>query len=61
MTLENLAGKKLLHREPADERECSGLIKAASERLADAKNPKLAYASCFDFPSTLFALCLVAC
>lgn len=48
MTLENLAGRKLLHREPADERECVGLIKAAGERLADASKSDLAYSSRFD-------------
>jgi len=38
----------LLHREPADERECAGLVKAARERLADAAKSYLAYSSRFD-------------
>lgn len=48
MTLENLVRIKELHSEPADLREFEGLVKAATDRLNDAENTSLSYASRFD-------------
>lgn len=48
MTLENLLRIRQLHSELADKREFDGLVKAAMERLNDAENSTLAYASRFD-------------
>jgi hypothetical protein len=48
MSLENLVRIKKLNNEPPDKRDIEGLIKAATERLNDAENEALAYASRFD-------------
>jgi len=48
MTLENLARIRELHNEPPDKREFEGLVKAAVDRLNDAENRGLSYASRFD-------------
>jgi hypothetical protein len=48
MSLEKLVRIKKLNNEPPDKREFEGLIKAATERLNDAENEALAYASRFD-------------
>lgn len=43
MTLENLLKIRQLQQETPDKREFDGLLKAAIERLADAKNQSLSY------------------
>ncbi|MEW8508259.1 MAG: hypothetical protein AB2598_16310 [Candidatus Thiodiazotropha sp.] len=48
MTLENLYKTKALHKEPPAKREFNGLVKAAIDRLNDAENTELSYASRFD-------------
>ena len=48
MTLENLVRIRQLNIEPPDKREIRGLISAAVDRLNDAENEALAYASRFD-------------
>lgn len=48
MTLENLVRINQLNNEPADKREFEGLVKSAIDRLNDAENGALAYASRFD-------------
>ncbi len=48
MTLENLARIRELHSEPPDRREFEGLVSAAADRLTDAENQGLSYASRFD-------------
>lgn len=48
MTLENLVKIRELHEEAADKREFEGLLNAASDRLNDAENDGLSYASRFD-------------
>ena len=48
MTLENLLRIKQLHSELADKREFDGLVNAAVDRLNDAENSTLSYASRFD-------------
>ena len=48
MTLENLVRIRQLNIEPPDKREIGGLISAAVDRLNDAENEALAYASRFD-------------
>lgn len=48
MTLENLVKIHQLNKEAPDQREFDGLVKAAVERLNDAENMSLAYASRFD-------------
>ncbi|MCU7829108.1 MAG: hypothetical protein KZQ85_08585 [Candidatus Thiodiazotropha sp. (ex Myrtea sp. 'scaly one' KF741663)] len=48
MTLENLVRIKELRSEPPDRREFEGLVKAAADRLTDAGNRGLSYASRFD-------------
>lgn len=48
MTLENLVRIRQLNSEPPDQREIEGLVKAAIDRLNDAENEALAYASRFD-------------
>ncbi len=48
MTLENLVRIRQLNLEPPDKREYEGLIKAAIDRLNDAENEALTYASRFD-------------
>ena len=48
MTLENLVRIHELNKEATDKREFTGLLNAASDRLNDAKNNSLSYASRFD-------------
>jgi hypothetical protein len=48
MTLENLLRVRQLHSETADKREFDGLVKVALDRLNDAENSSLSYASRFD-------------
>ncbi|MCU7928884.1 MAG: hypothetical protein KZQ97_20965 [Candidatus Thiodiazotropha sp. (ex Dulcina madagascariensis)] len=48
MTLENLVRINELHNEPPDKREFEGLLIAAGDRLNDAENKGLSYASRFD-------------
>ncbi|MEW8268533.1 MAG: hypothetical protein AB2588_07980 [Candidatus Thiodiazotropha sp.] len=48
MTLENLYKTKALHKEPADKLEFNGLVQSAVDRLTDAENTDLSYASRFD-------------
>ena len=48
MTLENLLRIHQLNKEAPDQHEFYGLVKAAVERLNDAENMSLAYASRFD-------------
>ena len=48
MTLENLERIKQLHREAPDRREFEGLVKSAIDRLKDAGNENLSFASRFD-------------
>lgn len=48
MTLENLVRIHELNKETADKREFMGLVNAASDRLNDAENNSLSYASRFD-------------
>jgi len=48
MTLDNLLKISQLKLEAPDERELQGLIKAANDRLNDAENMTLSYASRFD-------------
>ncbi len=48
MTLENLVRIHELNKEPADKREFAGLVKVAVDRLKDAENDSLTYASRFD-------------
>ncbi len=48
MTLENLVRIKQLRIEPPDKYEFESLVRAAIDRLNDAENEALAYASRFD-------------
>ena len=48
MTLENLVRLRELHSEPPDKREFLGLVKASIDRLRDAENKVLSYASRYD-------------
>jgi hypothetical protein len=48
MILENLVRIHQLNKEAADKREFDGLVNAASDRLNDAENSSLSYASRFD-------------
>jgi hypothetical protein len=48
MTLDNLLKIKQLKQEAPDEREIQGLVNAAKDRLNDADNVSLSYASRFD-------------
>jgi hypothetical protein len=48
MTLENLVRIHQLNKEAADKREIDGLVNASSDRLNDAENNSLSYASRFD-------------
>ena len=48
MTLENLVRIRQLNSEPPDKREIERLVRAAIDRLNDAENEALAYASRFD-------------
>jgi hypothetical protein len=46
--LENLVRSGGLKLEPPDRKECVGLVRSAADRLHDAHNPTLSYASRFD-------------
>ena len=48
MTLENLLKIQQLHQEASNQREFSGLLKAALDRLKDSENTELSYSSRFD-------------
>ncbi len=48
MTLENLVRIRELQSESPDKREFEGLVKASVDRLNDAENADLSYASRFD-------------
>lgn len=46
--LENLQRSSGLKAEPPDRKECDGLMRSARDRLRDAGNPLLSFASRFD-------------
>lgn len=46
--LENLLRSGGLKAEPPDRKECEGLLRSAIDRLQDAHNPALSFASRFD-------------
>jgi hypothetical protein len=46
--LENLVHSGGLKAEPPDRKECEGLLRSAIDRLKDAHNPALSFASRFD-------------
>ncbi len=46
--LENLTRSGGLKAEPPDRKECEGLLRSAIDRLKDAHNPALSFASRFD-------------
>lgn len=46
--LENLVRSGGLKAEPPDRKECEGLLRSATDRLKDAHNPALSFASRFD-------------
>jgi hypothetical protein len=46
--LDNLVRSGGLKAEPPDRKECIGLVRSAADRLRDAQNPTLSYASRFD-------------
>jgi len=46
--LENLVRSGGLKAEPPDRKECEGLLHSAIDRLKDAHNPALSFASRFD-------------
>lgn len=46
--LENLQRSGGLKAEPPDRKECDGLMRSARDRLRDAGNPLLSFASRFD-------------
>ncbi len=48
MTLENLFKIGNLHWEPPDSKEFKGLVLSAQDRLEDAQNSSLSFASRFD-------------
>lgn len=59
--LENLVASGQLHPEPADRRECEGLVASGRARLADAENPDISVESRFDLAyNAAHALCLAA-
>lgn len=59
--LENLVRSGGLKAEPPDARECRGLLQSATDRLRDAHNPQLAFASRFDLSyNAAHALALTA-
>lgn len=47
-SLENLQRSGGLKAEPPDRKECDGLMRSARDRLKDAGNPQLSFASRFD-------------
>lgn len=60
-SLENLVRTGGLKREPTDKNECIGLIRSALDRLKDAHNAALSYASRFDLAyNSAHALALAA-
>ncbi|WP_341960064.1 hypothetical protein [Pseudomonas sp. RC10] len=60
-SLENLVRTGGLKPEPADRAECIGLIRSALDRLQDAHNSTLSYASRFDLAyNSAHALALAA-
>ncbi len=59
--LENLVRSGGLKAEPPDRKECDGLLRSAIDRLTDAHNPALSFASRFDLAySAADALALTA-
>ena len=59
--LENLVRSGGLRAEPWDRNECEGLLRSAIDRLKDAHNPELSFASRFDLAySAAHALALTA-
>lgn len=59
--LENLVRSGGLKAEPPDRKECNGLLRSAIDRLKDAHNPALAFASRFDLAyNAAHALALTA-
>lgn len=60
-SLENLVRTGGLKPEPTDKNECIGLIRSALDRLKDAQNAALSYASRFDLAyNSAHALALAA-
>lgn len=47
-SLDNLVRRGGLKAEPPDQKECVGLLRSAVDRLKDAHNPTLSFASRFD-------------
>ena len=61
MSLENLAARKLIHAEPNNGQETNNLIRAARDRLQDASNTSLTFASRFDLAyNAAYGLALAA-
>ena len=59
--LENLVRSGGLKAEPPDRKECEGLLRSAIDRLKDAHNPALSFASRFDLAyNAAHALALTA-
>jgi hypothetical protein len=59
--LENLVRSGSLKAEPPDAKECAGLLRSASDRLNDAHNSELSFASRFDLAyNAAHALALTA-
>lgn len=59
--LENLVRSGGLQAEPPDRKECEGLLRSAIDRLKDAHNPALSFASRFDLAyNAAHALALTA-
>ena len=59
--LENLVHSGGLKAEPPDRKECEGLLRSAIDRLKDAHNPALSFASRFDLSyNVAHALALTA-
>ncbi len=60
-SLENLVRSGGLKAEPPDQKECAGLLRSAVDRLKDAHNPTLSFASRFDLAyNAAHALALTA-
>ncbi|GAB2181887.1 hypothetical protein DLREEDagrD3_21100 [Denitratisoma sp. agr-D3] len=60
-SLENLVRSGGLKAEPMDRKECDGLLRSAMDRLVDAGNPSLSFASRFDLAyNAAHALALTA-
>lgn len=59
--LDNLLRTGGLKAEPPDRKECEGLLRSAGDRLQDARNPALSFASRFDLAyNAAHALALTA-